>query len=93
MYTDLYDNYANLCNAIIIQATKEYRAGIEEISSLKSKLESSDNTKYKREIKERIMFLDTNQCSIEKFFHSAWFKMLTDVDGDYLLNRLKGEYV
>lgn len=28
---------------------------------------------------------------IEKFFHSSWFEVLTDVNPDYLLRRLKKE--
>lgn len=28
---------------------------------------------------------------IEKFFHSGWYSMLTDVDGDYLIKRLRRE--
>lgn len=25
----------------------------------------------------------------ERFFHSAWYSVLTDVDGDYLIRRMK----
>ena len=28
---------------------------------------------------------------IEKFFHSSWYKVLTDLDPNYLLNRLRKE--
>jgi hypothetical protein len=31
------------------------------------------------------------RCSIAKFFKSDWFKVLTDVDGEYLLKKLKDE--
>ena len=30
---------------------------------------------------------------IEKFFHSAWFGVLTDIDPDYLIKRLRREAV
>lgn len=32
-----------------------------------------------------------NKYEIEKFFHSDWFRELTDLDGDYLINILKEE--
>ena len=28
---------------------------------------------------------------IEKFFHSGWYSILTDVDGEYLIRRLQDE--
>ena len=28
---------------------------------------------------------------LEKFFHSSWYSVLTDVDPDYLINRLRKE--
>lgn len=28
----------------------------------------------------------------ERFFHSAWFRTLTKVDGEYLIEELKQEY-
>ncbi len=30
---------------------------------------------------------------IERFFHSTWFGMLTKIDPDYLINRLRKEAV
>lgn len=30
---------------------------------------------------------------IENFFHSSYYKMLTKIDGDYLLERLKKEHL
>ena len=30
---------------------------------------------------------------IERFFHSSWFGMLTQIDPDYLINRLRKEAV
>ena len=29
---------------------------------------------------------------IEKFFHSSWYRMLTKVDGNYLIEQLKREH-
>ena len=30
---------------------------------------------------------------LEEFFHSCWYETLTDVDADYLINRLRKEAV
>lgn len=30
---------------------------------------------------------------IEKFFHSEWYKTLTSIDGDYMIDRLRREAV
>ncbi len=35
----------------------------------------------------------TEALNLEKFFHSGWFGTLTDVDADYLINRLRKEAV
>ena len=29
---------------------------------------------------------------LEKFFHSSWYRMLTKVDGDFLIEQLKREH-
>ena len=29
--------------------------------------------------------------SVERFFHSHWYEQLTNIDPEYLLNKLKGE--
>jgi hypothetical protein len=29
---------------------------------------------------------------IERFFHSKWFKILTSVDGDYLIEKIRQEH-
>lgn len=46
------------------------------------------NFKYpnKEEIRERVY-------ELERFFHSEWFGILTEADGDYILRRLKKECV
>ena len=29
---------------------------------------------------------------VEKFFHSAWYRMLTNIDGDFLIEQLHREH-
>ena len=31
------------------------------------------------------------RCSIERFFHSEWFMVLTNLDGEMLIQRLRKE--
>lgn len=33
----------------------------------------------------------SDKKSIERFFHSSWYEVLTTVDGQYILNRLNNE--
>lgn len=32
-----------------------------------------------------------NALQIERFFHSEWYQILTPVDGEYLINKLREE--
>lgn len=67
--------YENLANAIVIQACKDYRKA------------------YKRYLrKARSAHNDTSELKeLERFFHSNWYKTLTSIDGDYLMERLRQE--
>ncbi len=33
----------------------------------------------------------TMKDEVERFFHSAWYRELTSVDGDYLISKLQAE--
>ena len=66
--------YQALANAIIEQATKDYR---DALSRLKRHPDS-------RAAMEEAM-------EIEHFFHSPWFGVLTQIDPDYLIKRLRKE--
>ena len=63
-----------LANAIIIQATKDYRHAIQAL---------------KRNPRNQAAMAEAME--IEMFFHSSWYKVLTDLDPNYLLNRLRKE--
>jgi hypothetical protein len=67
--------YENLANAIVIQACKDYRKA------------------YKRFLrKERSAHNDTSELQeLECFFRSNWYKTLTGIDGEYLMERLRQE--
>ena len=71
----LYFAYQKLANAIIVMAVDDYRE-IMKYGGVKMKI---GGNKY------------TSIDSIEKFFHSDYYKQLTDLDGEYILRKLKEE--
>lgn len=36
--------------------------------------------------------LDQHARELEKFFHSSWFEMLVSIDGEAIINEIKGRY-
>lgn len=36
--------------------------------------------------------LDYMKKELEKFFHSSWFEMLVDIDGDAIIKEIKERY-
>lgn len=71
----LYFAYQKLANAIIVMAADDYRE-LCNAGKLKMKVGGS---KY------------TSIDSIEDFFRSDYYKSLTEIDGEYLLEKLKEE--
>lgn len=68
------DGMQNLCNAIVMQAAKDYRANV---GRLRKRPEDSMARADIRELKQ--------------FFCSSWFTVLSDADGNYILQRLRKE--
>ena len=67
--------YVELANAIVLQACNDYRRA------------------YARELR-RYGFTskpDPEFAELERFFHSDWYKTLTSVDGEYLMQRIRYE--
>jgi len=70
-----------LAQAIILQAVKDYRRYLRNLSKIPSGREyQADRDKWNRKRRE-----------VERFFRSDWYSVLTNVDGDYLMSRLKQE--
>ena len=67
--------YENLANAIIIQACKDYRKAYKRYLR---RFRSTDKP-------------DSELVELERFFGSAWYKTLTAIDGEYLMDRIKKE--
>lgn len=73
---DIESAYRKLAEAIIVKAAEDYFNALNGISYLTNKKKDSEWV-----IKE---------C--EKFFHSQWYRTLTDVDGDFLIEQIKREH-
>lgn len=74
-YTENVECYENLANAIVLQAVKDYK---EQLHALLKR-----NGNFDREDKNGTI------QSLKYFFHSAWYSMLTDIDPDVLISRVK----
>lgn len=98
--------YENLANAIVIQAARDYLTETKVLKKLLSQEPSPDppkpseqdgDDKERKEKGIREKWEDKcnehrfNLASIERFFHSRWHQMLTDVDGDAIFQKLKQE--
>lgn len=98
--------YENLANTIVIQAARDYLTETKVLKKLLSQEPSPDHPKPleqdgdDKEWKEKVIReewedkCDThrfNLASIERFFHSQWYQMLTDADGDAIFQKLKQE--
>lgn len=69
-------NYEALVSAIIRQAASDYM-------SASRKLDDPDEKKQKD--------AQIEMDGIERFFGGMWFSSITDLDGEYLLNRIRKE--
>lgn len=98
------DSWQNLANAIVKQAADDYRADLKKIPKLKAKLEKMEREpvpedenemkKWERKLqnaRDSVQRTVDDALSIERFCHSGWYGVLTGIDGDYLIRRLREE--
>jgi len=72
----LSENYERLAVAIVAQAAKDYERTLLSL--------------YKKPKPGKIRSaLLLNKMELENFFHSSWYEMLVDADGDLLLNGIR----
>lgn len=79
-------NYENLANAIIETAVDDYRKAIRRIKMHYSAAWNLVSPYRLSRLNDVIICLD-----VEDFFRSEWYYTLTDVDGDYLIEKLRDE--
>ena len=72
-----YDPYEEIANAIVIQACNDYKNA------------------YRRHLRRSgiVEKPDYELVALENFFRSDWYKILTSVDGEYLMERLRKEVI
>lgn len=86
------DPYEMLANAVIIQAVKDYRAALKrvmkgEIHKRWVRINEDTEVEMDKQFEEAVSVKD----DIEDFFLSGRHHMFTDVDGSYLVKRIKAE--
>lgn len=86
------DPWEDLANAVIFQAVKDYRRYAAMYLNLKDKPQETVIRKYKNKKRRTpLEECERNLWELESFFTSDWFSMLTDLDGEALLDRLSRE--
>ena len=70
-----FDPYEEIANAIVLQACHDYQNA------------------YRRHLRRSgiVDKPDYELVALENFFRSDWYKILTSVDGEYLMERLRKE--
>lgn len=70
----IMEAYRNLADAVIVMAAEDYQYYLKQILINPEKV-------------DRKMWKQFRQT--ENFFHSRYYRCLTDIDGDYLLDKLR----
>ena len=70
-----FDPYEEIANAIVIQACNDYKKA------------------YKQSLHKSgiVGEADEELAKLEEFFRSDWYKQLTEVDGEYLMERIRND--
>lgn len=74
----------DLANAIILQAVDDWKTGVR--NPLSKAYHDGGYNFGGNDLGKGV------QCEVEKFFRSDWFKLLTDLDGEALIERLEKEF-
>jgi len=86
------DPYEELAHAIVVQAVKDYQ---EANLFLKRHphtpdldTEEAKKDKRKNALLNKIIKYEGEMNEIERFFHSEWFELLSNLNGEVLLNKV-----
>lgn len=74
-----------------VSRLRKAEARLQEVMETKDQERIRKATSYRNSLQSRIAGIDADQQSIERFFHSEWYQMLTRVDGDMILQALRME--
>ena len=78
--------YENLANAIIIQAAKDYKSVVHQLK--KTPVPEPNALKSEKKAYEQLL---TKKSEILRFFHSAWYMTLTNVDPQIIIRNIEKE--
>ena len=78
--------YENLANAIIVQAAKDYKSVLRQLK--KVPVPEPDAPKPEKKGYEQLL---TEKSEILRFFHSAWYRTLTNVDPQIIISNIEKE--
>ena len=78
--------YENLANAIIIQAAKDYKSVVRELK--KTPVPEPGTLKSEKKEYEQLL---TKKSEILRFFNSAWYMTLTNVDPQIIIRNIEKE--
>lgn len=81
--------YSRLGNAIIVQAVKDYQEAREKLKKLKLTEPAVDDEKRYTRWQNHMIQVNATIQDVESFFVSEWFAVLTDLDGEELLEKVK----
>lgn len=81
--------YEKLANAIVLQAVQDYRTKVKKLKKFMAKKPGCDAEKEELDEKKKDVLREMQ--SIRRFFYSRWFEMLTNLDGDAIVQRLEKE--
>ena len=87
----MYQNYQELANAIIIQASHDYIKYFKILKKLKLVNASRLNDIQKRKLEKKITAAKADLDEVRSFFCYELIKQLTNLDPKSILNRLELE--
>lgn len=87
----MYQNYQELANAIIVQASHDYIVYYRVLKKLKLVNASRLNDIQKRKLEKKINAAQADLDEVRSFFCSEWIKQLTNLDPKSILNRIELE--
>lgn len=85
----MVENYQELANAIIVQASRDYIENVEILKSLNMIDTAKMNEIQKKKLNRKINAVEDDINEVKKFFRSNWCKMLTRLDPESILKRLE----
>ena len=87
----MVENYQELANAIIVQASRDYIKYFVALKELKKIDMSRLKDRQKKKLEGKINLAEADLNEVKSFFHSEWYKQLTNLDPDSIINKLELE--